>query len=136
MARLIGFAWNKAASLGVDVNAFESMDIYPLNCNRVPEYFFSYSHTSETITLMETSPPDMAPICAPSTSGTNLKNVLRISAGPSLSTLNTTLPFGTSLEEVTPSRLLNISPVPKIPRKCSISEKKLFVSTEEANNTE
>ena len=71
MARLIGFAWNKGASMGVDVSASESMGIYPLNRNRVPEYFFSNSKTSETVTFMETAYLDMAPICAPSTSGTN-----------------------------------------------------------------
>jgi hypothetical protein len=32
-ARLIGLAMNKAASVGVDVSAFESMAIYPLNRN-------------------------------------------------------------------------------------------------------
>jgi hypothetical protein len=94
----------------------------------VPEYFFSNSDTSETVTFMKKTPPDMAPICAPSTSGTNSQNVLPISAGPSLSTVNTTLLSDTSSEEVTPYRLWNISPVPKIPRKYSISEKQLFCS--------
>jgi hypothetical protein len=83
MASLIGFAWNKAASVGVDVSAFESTGIYPLNCNGVPAYFFSVPDTSETATLIETAPPDTAPICAPSSSGTNSQNVLPISAGPS-----------------------------------------------------
>jgi hypothetical protein len=48
MTRLIEFAWNKAASIGVDVNAFESTGIYPSIRNRVPEYFFSISDTSKT----------------------------------------------------------------------------------------
>jgi hypothetical protein len=39
MARLIGFAWNKAASMGVDISAFECTGIFPLNRIRVPEYF-------------------------------------------------------------------------------------------------
>jgi hypothetical protein len=39
MARFIGFAWNKAASVGVDVSAFKSTSIYPLNRNRMPNYF-------------------------------------------------------------------------------------------------
>jgi hypothetical protein len=94
----------------------------------VPVYFFSVSDTSETVPFMKTVPPDMAPICAPSTSGKNPQNVLPISAGPSLSNLNTTLPSDASPEEVTPYRLLKIRPVPKIPRKYSISEKKLFCS--------
>jgi hypothetical protein len=91
MAHLIGFAWNKAAFVGVDVIDFEATSIYPLNRNRVLEYFFSISDTNKTVTFTETAPPDMAPICAPSTSGTNSQNVLPISAGPSLNTLNTTL---------------------------------------------
>jgi hypothetical protein len=70
MAYLIGFAWYKAASMGVDLSAFDSLVTYPLNCNRVTENFFSVSDTSETVTFIETTPPDMAPICAPSTSGT------------------------------------------------------------------
>jgi hypothetical protein len=73
---------------------------------------------------MEESTPDMAPICATSTPRTKSHNVLHISAGPSLSTL----PSDTSPEEITPSRLLNISPVPKIPRMYSILEKQLFCS--------
>jgi hypothetical protein len=77
---------------------------------------------------METAPPDMAPICSHSTSGTNSQNVLPISAEPTLSTLNTTLPSDTSPEEVTPSGLLKIGPVLKMPRKYSISEKQLFCS--------
>jgi hypothetical protein len=44
MGRLIGFARNKAASMGVDVSAVESTGIYPLNNNGVPEYFFSHPH--------------------------------------------------------------------------------------------
>jgi hypothetical protein len=55
----------------------------------VPEYVYSISDTSVTITFMETAPPDMAPICAPSTSVTNSQK------GPSLTTLNTSLPSDT-----------------------------------------
>jgi hypothetical protein len=51
--------------MGVDVTAFESTGIYPLNCKRAPEYFFSISDTSETVTFMETTPP-IGLICAPS----------------------------------------------------------------------
>jgi hypothetical protein len=116
MARLIGFAWNEAACMDVDESAVESTGIYPLNRNRVPEYFFSISDTNETVTFMETAPQNMAPICAPPSSGTNSQNVLPLSAGPSLCTLNTTLPSDTSPEEVIPSRLLKISLVPKIRR--------------------
>ena len=77
--------------MGVDVNAFQSTEIYPLNRNRVLEYFFSISVTSEASTFTEIAPPNMAPLCALSISGTNSQNVLSISAGPSLRTLNTTL---------------------------------------------
>jgi hypothetical protein len=92
MARVIGVVWNKAASMGVEVSDFQATSIYPLNRNRVPEYFFSISDTSESVTFVETAPPDMAPIYAPSTSGTKSLNVLPISEGPSLGTLNTKLP--------------------------------------------
>jgi hypothetical protein len=128
MARLVGFAWHKAASMGFDISAFVSTNIYPSNRNRVPEYFFSIYETRETVTFMKTAPPDMAPIFTPSTAGTNYQNVLPISPEPSLRTLNTTMPSDTSPEEVTPSRLLKISQVPKIPRKYSISEEQLFCS--------
>jgi hypothetical protein len=128
MARTIEFPWKKAAFMGADISAFEPTGTYPLNRKRVLEYFFSISDTSETVTFMETAPLDMVPICAPSTSGINSQNVLHISAGPSVSNLNTTLPSDTSPEEVTPCRHFKISPVPKIPRKYSISEKQLFCS--------
>jgi hypothetical protein len=62
--------------------------------------------------------------------------VLPISAGLSLHTLNTTLPSDTYPEEVTPSRLLKVSTIPKTPRKYLISKKEPFVPTEKANNTE
>ena len=128
MARLIGFALDKASIMGVDVSAVESTVIYPMNRNRVPEYFFSNSDISETVTFMETTSPDMAQICVPSTSGTNSQNMLPISAEPSVINLNTTLPADNSAEEATPSRLLKISPVQKILRKYSISEKQVFSS--------
>jgi hypothetical protein len=62
MVRLIGFAWNNAPSMGVDVSAFESTGTYSLNRNRVPEYLFFISNTGETVTFVETSPPHIAPI--------------------------------------------------------------------------
>jgi hypothetical protein len=77
--------------MGFDVSAFEPTGIFPLNYYRVPEDFFSISDTSETVTFMETAPSDMAPIFIPFTSVINSQNVLPISAGPSLSTLNTIL---------------------------------------------
>jgi hypothetical protein len=43
VVRPIGFARNKAASMGVDISAFESMGIYLSNLNRLTEYFFSIS---------------------------------------------------------------------------------------------
>jgi hypothetical protein len=105
MARLIRFAWKKAASTD---DAFESTGVCPFNRNRVPEYFFSISDTSGIVTFMETAPADMAPICELSTSGTNSQNVLPVSAGPSLCSLYPTLIYNNSPEEVTPSRLLKI----------------------------
>jgi hypothetical protein len=36
MARLIGFAWSKAVSVGVGLSAFESTGIYSFNRNKVP----------------------------------------------------------------------------------------------------
>jgi hypothetical protein len=65
MARLIGVSWNKAASMCVDVNALVSTGFCPSNCKRVSDYFFCLSDTSETVTFMETSPPDVAPIVHP-----------------------------------------------------------------------
>jgi hypothetical protein len=70
---------------------------------------------------METTPPDMAPIWNP-------LSVLPISAGTTISTLNTTQLSDTSPEEVTLSKLFQISLVSKIPRKYSISEKQLLYS--------
>jgi hypothetical protein len=77
MVRLLGFVWNKRASIGVDVSAFESTGIFRLNRIRVPECFFSISDTSETVTSLERASPDMAPIW-------NQLSVLPISAGTAL----------------------------------------------------
>jgi hypothetical protein len=41
--------------MGVGVSVFESTGIYPVNCNKVPEYLFPNSDTSENINPMETS---------------------------------------------------------------------------------
>jgi hypothetical protein len=104
MTRLIGFGWNEVAAMIVDVSACESTSIYPLNLKRVLEDLFSTSDNSETVTFMETAPPDMAPICAPSTSGTISQYVLPISARTSLNILKNR----------------RHRPVPKIPSKYSI----------------
>jgi hypothetical protein len=64
----------------------------------VPEYLFFISGTSETVSFTETAPPDMVLICELSASGTKSQNVLPVSAGPSLSTVNTMLPSDTSPE--------------------------------------
>jgi hypothetical protein len=77
---------------------------------------------------METAHQVMAPIAVASTSGTNSQDVLPVSTGPSLSSLNTTLPSDTFPEELTTSRLLKISLVPKMPRKYSVSEKQRLYS--------
>jgi hypothetical protein len=81
--------------MGVDASAFETTSIYPVNRNRVHEYFFSISGTSESVKFMETVPPDMAPISTPPTLGNNSQNMLPISAGPLLTTPNITLPSHT-----------------------------------------
>ena len=61
--------------MGVGVSAFESTRIYPFNRNRVPEYLFSFCDTSETVTPMETTPPNIALVCVLSASVTNSRDV-------------------------------------------------------------
>jgi len=123
MARLIGFAWSKAVSVGIGISAFESTGIYPFNRNKVPEYTFSSPNTSETITSMERALPNMVPVCVISTSVTTLPNVFPTSAEPSLSALNTVLHSDTSFEKNTAYRLFKISPIQKIPGKYLIGKK-------------
>jgi len=53
--------------VGVGVSAFESIGIYVLNDNRMPEYF-SISDTGKTITSMAAACPNMAPVGAACTS--------------------------------------------------------------------
>jgi hypothetical protein len=106
----------KFASLGFGVSVFDSRGTYPFNRNRGPEYLFSISDNSETILYMETGSPNMALLCVHFTSVNNSQNLLPISAEPSFNTLSAVLPFDTSGEEITSSRLLKkICPVPKIP---------------------
>jgi hypothetical protein len=50
---LTGFDWSNVASVGVVVSAADSTGIYPFNRNRVPEYLFSISGNSETVSSME-----------------------------------------------------------------------------------
>jgi len=99
VARLSGFAWSKVACVGVDVSAFESTRIYPFNRNRVSEYLLSFCDTSETITPMETAPPNIALVCVLSYVVTNSRDVSPVRAEPSLSTVSTILPSDTSLEK-------------------------------------
>jgi len=56
MTHFIGFAWSTVGSVGVGASAFESTCTYSSTRNRVPEYFFSISDTSKTITCMGTAP--------------------------------------------------------------------------------
>lgn len=116
MVLLIGFAWNKAASVAVGINAFESTGIYPLNLYRVPEYFFFTADTSETITSGETAPPNMAPVLVPSTSVIRSESVTcRRRNFVKCSGYNTV--FDTFPDEITVSRLLTIGPVLKVSSK-------------------
>jgi hypothetical protein len=86
--------------------ALWSQDFYPLNPDKAPEYIFSISDTSETITCMETSPQKGAPIFAPSTSETIPENVLFTPAGPSTSMVDTSWTSDTLSDEIIPSKLL------------------------------
>jgi len=68
--------------VAVGVSTFESTVIYPINRNKVPVFLFFMYDTSETITAMETVPPNMAVVCVPSMSvtgdrGSTVVNVLR-----------------------------------------------------------
>jgi len=78
MARLIWFALSNAASVDVGVSALESTGIYHFYHNRVPGYLFSISDTSETISCIETTPPNMTMVCVPSASVTSSQCVLSI----------------------------------------------------------
>jgi hypothetical protein len=80
----------------------------------VPEYLFSISDNSETISSMETS-PNMALVCVHFTSVTNSQNLLPISAEPSVNALSAELPSDTSGEIISPRLLKKVCPVPKIP---------------------
>ena len=71
---------------------------------------------------METALPIMAVVLIPSTSVAKSQNVLPISAELSLSTLSTILSSDTSPEEISLSRLLKMSQVPKILKKNSIEK--------------
>jgi hypothetical protein len=75
MARIIRFALSKAVSVEVGASVLESKVMYFFNRNRVLEYFFSISDTSETKSSMET--PSPALVCVPSTKVT-AQNVLPI----------------------------------------------------------
>ena len=111
MTHFIGFAWSTVGSVGVGASAFESTCTYSSTRNRVPEYFFSISDTSKTITCMGTAPSNMDVVCVLSTSVTNSQNVLVISAEHSLNTQNTKLPSKTSFEEISAFRFFKkISP--------------------------
>jgi hypothetical protein len=123
MAPLIGFAWNKFTYLGFGISAIASTGIYPFNRKRVYEYLFFISDTSETITSMITVPPNMALVCVPFCLVTNSQKVFSILAELLLTTLSTTLPSDTSLQEIIAFRLFKeISRVPKIPRKYKIEK--------------
>jgi hypothetical protein len=134
--RLIGFGWSRGASMSVGVSAFQSRGIYPFNCNKVPEYLFSISDTSENITYMETTPANMAVLRVPSTTVTNSQNMLTIPAKTSLCILSTIRASDTSPGEITSTgRLMKINPITKAPRIYLIERIAIpFFVAEEANN--
>jgi hypothetical protein len=78
MAHLIWFALSNAASVGVGISALVSRGICHFYHNRVPEYLFSISDTSETISCMETTPPNMNMVYVPSASVTSSQCVLSV----------------------------------------------------------
>jgi hypothetical protein len=88
--------------VGVSVDAFEST-VLPSSRHRFSQYLLPISDTSETVTPMETAPPNMALFCVPSSSVTNSQTVLIISAETSFSTLSTTLCIDAFPEEITSS---------------------------------
>ena len=91
------------------------------------------------MTFMETAPPNVALLSAPSFSVTKTQNVLPVSAEPSFSTLRTVIPSDSSPEKITASRVLKISPLPEIPRKYGHLIDKIaafLFMTEEAKNIE
>jgi hypothetical protein len=71
MERLIWFALSNAASVGVGVSALDSTGVSLFYHNRVPEYLFFISDTSETISYMETATPNVTMVCVPCASVTN-----------------------------------------------------------------
>jgi hypothetical protein len=73
MAIFIWFAWSKVASVRVGVSDFKSTGIYHFNHDKVSEYLFSISDTSEIITPMEIEPPNMAIVCVTFISEPTLK---------------------------------------------------------------
>jgi hypothetical protein len=75
MACLTGFAWSKAAFVGVGVSAFQPMGTFTLNGKRGSEYLFSIPDTNETINSMERAAANMAPNEVPSNSGKNSQNI-------------------------------------------------------------
>ena len=96
MVCFIGFDKSKFVSVGVGVSVLsQRVFILPTATE------LSVFDTSETITSMEAAPPNMAVGCVPSTSVTNSRNVLPISAEPSVSILSAILPPDTSPVETT-----------------------------------
>jgi len=72
---------------------------------------------------METTPPNMALVCVPSTAVINPQNVLTVSAEHPLNTLSITHLSDTPTEQIAASIILsNTSPIPETPRKYSIEE--------------
>jgi hypothetical protein len=75
VALLIWFAWTNVVSVRVGASVFKSTA-------SVSEYMFSIPDTSETITSMETAPPNMTIIYVTSISVTNFQNLLSFSPEP------------------------------------------------------
>jgi len=95
-----------------------------MKSNRVPEYLFSISDTSEND--IKITHPNTSPICVTSASGNNFQSLLPSSAELSISTLRTTFPYGISSKKLLPLDVfIKISHVPKLPRKYSITNKEL-----------
>jgi hypothetical protein len=99
--RLTGFASSKAASMGVSVSAFEYEGIHSFNRNRVPVYLFSTSSTSETI-LWKQHLQIWFWFSYPLLAVNESKNVLPITAEPSLRTMSIYFLLTLPLEELLP----------------------------------
>ncbi|XP_031327277.1 tigger transposable element-derived protein 2-like [Photinus pyralis] len=119
IARLIGVAWGKSATVANAISGFKACGIHPFNPHAIPDHFFAISDAS----LENTTQPyqdENFPMPSTPPEPTQQQNLMQAMNEPGPSNREKTVASSAADEKETPSKYLReIQPLPLIPHRVS-----------------